>query len=315
MSFTTEVKQEVGQNILKPCCQKAELAALIQLCSSLGMNNNGMYLTVRIENASTAKRIWKLIRDQYDVKMELSVIRKMNLKKNNIYVIRATGDVRHILDDLTLLKDGMIRNHPMATLVRKDCCARAYLAGAFMASGSVNSPNKTNYHLEIATLNEKHAEYVQKLMERFLLPAKVIKRRNQFVVYLKASEKIADFLKLIGAYESLMKFEDVRIQRDYINSLTRLDNCEFANEVKTLKAGQKQLESIELLERHHRLRHLDSKLQEAARLRRENPEASLLELCELYEKETGNAISKSGMKHRLARLSELAEDLKEDGEE
>lgn len=315
MSFTTEVKQEVGMNILKPCCQKAELAALIQLCSSLGMNSNGLYLTARIENASTAKRIWKLIRDQYDVKMELSVIRKMNLKKNNIYVIRVVGDVRHILDDLTLLKDGMIRNHPLATLVRKDCCARAYLAGAFMASGSVNSPSKTNYHLEIATLNEKHAEYVQKLMERFLLPAKVIKRRNQYVVYLKASEKIADFLKLIGAYESLMKFEDVRIQRDYINSLTRLDNCEFANEVKTLKAGKKQVESIELLEKHHRLQHLDSKLQEAARLRRENPEASLLELCELYERETGNTITKSGMKHRLARLSELAENLKEDGEE
>ena len=143
------------------------------------------------------------------------------------------------------------------------------------------------------------------------LPAKQIKRRNQYVVYLKASEKISDFLRLIGAPEAVMKFEDVRIQRDYFNSLTRLDNCEFANEVKTLEACRRQLESIELLEKYHRVEHLDGKLREIIVLRKENPEANLNELCEVYEKKTGTGISKSGMRHRLARIDELAEKLKE----
>lgn len=311
MSFTTEVKSEISLNLLKPCCQKAELAALIQLCSSVGINNKGMYLTVRTENASTAKRIWKLIRESYDVKMELSIIKKMNLKKNNIYVIQVFGDTREILEDLTLLKGGSLRDHPLASIVSKECCGRAYLAGAFMASGSVNSPQKSNYHLEIATLDEKHANYILKLMSRYQLPAKQIKRRNQYVVYLKASEKISDFLRLIGAPEAVMKFEDVRIQRDYFNSLTRLDNCEFANEVKTLEACRRQLESIELLEKYHRVEHLDGKLREIIVLRKENPEANLNELCEVYEKKTGTGISKSGMRHRLARIDELAEKLKE----
>ena len=311
MSFTTDVKAEVGQNILKPCCQKAQLAALIQLCSSLGLNSQGLYLTIRTENATTVKRIWTLLKESYAPRMELSILKKMNLKKNNIYVIQVRSNVREILDDLTLLNEGTLREHPLKSIVRKDCCARAYLAGAFMASGSVNSPAITSYHLEIATLRGTHADYIQQLMLRFDLPAKQIQRRNQYVVYLKASEKISDFLRLIGAYESLMNFEDVRIQRDYINSLTRLDNCELANEVKTLEAGKKQLESIRILEENNRIEHLDYKLQEVIRLRKENPEASLLELCSLYETNTGTPISKSGMKHRLAKLNEMAEKLQQ----
>ncbi len=176
-----------------------------------------------------------------------------------------------------------------------------------MSSGSVNSPQKSNYHLEIATLQKEHAEYIQHIMERFGLPARIIQRRNQHVVYLKASEKISDFLRCVGAYDSLMNFEDMRIQRDFKNSLTRLDNCELANEVKTLEASRKQLESIEILERNDRLRFLDAKLAEAVSLRRENPDASLMELCEIYEQEKQTPISKSGMKHRLSRINELAD--------
>lgn len=314
MSFATDVKAEIGQLYLKPCCQKAQLAALIQLCSSIGLNNKGLYLNVRSENATTAKRIWTLLKEVYDPVMELSVLRKMKLKKNNIYVVQVKNNVREILEDLTLYNNGLIREHPMKSVVRKDCCARAYLAGAFMASGSVNSPQKSNYHLEIATLRSTHAEYIRELMQRFDLPAKTIQRRNQYVVYLKASEKISDFLRLSGAYESLMSFEDVRIQRDYINSLTRLDNCELANEVKTLEAGKKQLESIRILEENNRVNHLDYKLQEVIHLRKENPEASLMELCELYEMNTGTPISKSGMKHRLAKLNEMAEKLLKNNE-
>ena len=188
----------------------------------------------------------------------------------------------------------------------KECCARAYLAGAFLAAGSVNSPNKTNYHLEIATQDENLAKFIKKLMERFYLPAKVIARRNQYVVYLKSSEKIADFLKCIEATQSVFEFEDVRIQRDFMNSLTRLDNCEFANEMKTIAAGKKQCEDIEYLENYGALEFLPTKIKQVALLRKQYPEASLNELCNFYEEKYLETISKSGMRHRLNKMSEIA---------
>ncbi len=311
MSFTTEVKSEIGQNILKPCCKKAQLSALIQLCSSININNQGLSLAIKTENATTAKRIWLLLKESYDPKMELSVIKKMKLKKNNIYMIKVINKSEEILIELDLFSKGMIRSHPSYETVRKECCARAYLAGAFMASGSVNSPSKSNYHLEIATLAEDHAIFIQKIMKRFELPAKYIKRRNQHVIYLKASEKISDFMRFVGAHDSVMAFEDLRIQRDFRNSLTRLDNCEVANEVKTLEAGRRQLADIAILEEQDRIRYLDKKLQEVIELRKDLPEASLNELCDEYESRTQNTISKSGMKHRLAKISELAAKLSE----
>ncbi|MEA5018073.1 MAG: DNA-binding protein WhiA [Erysipelotrichaceae bacterium] len=309
MSFTTEVKSEIGQNILKPCCANAQLAALIQLCSTIVINNKGMHLTIKTENATTAKRIWVLIKDRYKAEMELSVIKKMKLKKNNIYVIKIDELSQTILSDIDLLQDGKFKDHPGHLIVKKECCARAYLAGAFMASGSVNSPTNSNYHLEIATLAEKHAIFIQKLMKRFDLPAKYILRRNQHVVYLKASEKISDFMRCTGAHNSVMAFEDLRIQRDFRNSLTRLDNCELANEVRSLEAGQKQLDDIKILEKNQKVQYLDHRLQEVISLRKDMPEASLNELCEEYAKRTHNMISKSGMKHRLAKISELARKL------
>ncbi|MEG0981708.1 MAG: DNA-binding protein WhiA, partial [Erysipelotrichaceae bacterium] len=130
---------------------------------------------------------------------------------------------------------------------------------------------------------------------------------NLYVVYLKASDKISDFLRCIGANEAIFTFEDSRIQRDFMNSLTRLDNCELANEMKSLAAGKKQVEDIEYIENYLGIDHLPEKLKDIAILRKENPESSLNELCEIYFEETKEVISKSGMKHRLSKIKELAD--------
>lgn len=307
MSFTTEVKQEVAQNELKDCCKRAELSALIQLCSTLSISNKGLTLLIKTENATTAKSIWKSLKDLYQVEIDLSVMKKMNLKKNNIYLIRVLNKAREILEDLGLYSTRGLLDHPLLSVVTKECCARAYLAGAFMAMGSVNAPQKSSYHLEIGTNSESHSEFIIKLMNRFDVPAKAIKRRNQHVVYVKAADKIADYLRLIGAFESLMKFEDIRIHRDFKNSLTRLDNCEVANEVKSQNAARKQLEDIEVIEKAEKLDLLDEKYQEIIALRKENPDASLNELSKEYEREKGIVMSKSGMKHRFTKIQELAD--------
>ncbi len=311
MSFTQEVKQEVAQNELRDCCKRAELSALIQFCSSLMISNRGMSLVIKTENATTAKRTLKMVKEAYRVETDLSVIKKMKLKKNNIYQIRIFGKAKEILEDLGLYSSRGLRERPLMSVVAKECCARAYLAGAFMAAGSVNSPQKANYHLEVSTNSEEHAEFLIKLMERFNLPAKRVKRRNQEVVYIKAADKISDFMRCIGASDSLMKFEDIRIQRDFKNSLIRLDNCEVANEVKTHKAAQKQLEDIELLVKTYEANRLDPRVLEIMELRKEFPEYSLNELCEEYEKKTGVLMSKSGIKHRLKKIEEAASKVRE----
>lgn len=306
MSFTTDVKKEAASNILRPCCRRAELSALIQLCSTLSISSQGMIVVVKTENATIAKRIWTMLKEEFDVECDLSVIKKMNLKKNNVYQIRILQKTREILDELGILTERGLNEHPAYKLVQKECCARAYLAGAFMAMGSVNAPTKTSYHLEIAANDLSHAQFIQKLMQRFGMPAKIITRRHQEVVYLKAADKIGDFLRCIGAHENLMKFEDVRITRDFRNNFTRLDNCEVANEMKSQEAAQKQLADIETLKACHMFDHIDDRLKEAASLRIEFPEASLNELCAEYERKNGSTISKSGMKHRFKKIQELA---------
>lgn len=307
MSFTTEVKAEIAANELRACCAKAELTALIQMCAAINFTSEGMQITVQTENANTAKRIFKMLKETYQVDTQLSVLKKMKLKKNNVYIIRVKNKAMEILRDLEILTDQGLQEHPSAKMVRKECCARAYLAGAFLAGGSVNSPNKSNYHLEISTNELSLAKFIQKLMLRFDMPAKYIRRRNQEVVYLKASDKIGDFLRCIGASEALFTFEDSRIQRDFMNSLTRLDNCELANEMKSMAAGKKQLEDIQWIENYQGLDSLPEKLQHVVNARKELPEASLNELCDFCEEEYGESISKSGMKHRLAKIKEMAE--------
>ena len=311
MSFSQEVKAEIGQNILHPCCQRAQLAAFIQLCSTLSISSGKMTLNIRIENPTTAKRIWVLLKELYGVETELSVIKKMNLKKNNIYYIRVLGEAKKILENLYLLKDGKLVHHPPAQLVKKECCARAYLAGSFLATGSVNSPQKSNYHLEMVANDEEHGQYVIRIMNRFDLPAKYIKRRNQHVAYLKQSEKISDFLRCIGAHNAVMDFENHRIQRDFKNNFIRLDNCELANEVKTLNASKKQLEDIQKIIDKGRFEMMDEKLQEIANLRIEFEDYSLIELCEEYKVQYKKEISKSGMKHRFSKIKELANMIQE----
>lgn len=312
MSFTSDVKKEISMNEMNNCCKKAQLSAFLQMSASLNFSSQGMYIKAQSENVSTAKRVFQLVKDLYHVDIELSVIKKMKLKKNNIYVIKIKNKALEILKDLDILSDEGLKEHPSNKILKKECCVRAYLSGAFLAGGSVNSPDTTNYHLEIATNSEGLAKYLCKQMNKFRMNARYIKRRNKEVVYIKASDKISDFLKCVGANDSLFAFEDARIQRDFMNSLTRLDNCELANEMKSIKAGKEQYEDIERIDNFVGLDGLPENIRRVAFLRKENPESSLNELCGLYEQEYNETISKSGMRHRLNKIKDIAQQYKYD---
>ena len=214
---------------------------------------------------------------------------------------------RKILADLGILKDGVFTHEIDESMIADDEMRRSYLRGAFLAGGSVNNPETSSYHLEIFSLYESHSEGLTKLMNEYDLNGKHLERKKGSIVYLKEAEKISDFLSLIGGYQALLKFEDVRIVRDMRNSVNRLVNCETANLNKTVSAAMKQVESIQLIDEEIGLDNLPERLREIAKLRVEHQDVSLKELGEMMS--TGT-ISKSGVNHRLRKLNEMADKIR-----
>ncbi|MGX7350937.1 sporulation regulator WhiA [Enterococcus canis] len=308
MSFAADVKKELTTLEVHREHAKAELAALIRMNGSLSIANHQFILNVQSENAAIARRIYSLLKDHYQVRSELLVRRKMKLKKNNVYIVRLKQDTQSVLADLDIMDGVVFNSHVSSEILGNAQKMRSYLRGAFMAAGSVNNPETSRYHLEIYSLYEEHNQDVCDMLNYYDLNARTLERRNGYITYLKGAEKIADFLTLIGATNSMLKFEDVRIVRDMRNSVNRLVNCETANLNKTIDAAAKQVENIAFIENTVGIEALPEKLQEIARLRLENPEVSLKELGEMLPSGT---ISKSGINHRIRKINDFAENLKE----
>jgi DNA-binding protein WhiA len=315
MSFTQEVKLEASLLEAPGEEGRAELSALIQLTSTLSIQDRQMSLMVTTENAPVSRAIYRLLRQRWpQARIEPMVRRKMNLRKNLVYILRVAGPARDILKDLGLYSARGLLDKPLKHIVSKDSCARAYLRGAFMAQGSVNSPVTSSYHLEITAANAAHADFLVDLLARFYIPAKTMVRRGRPVVYVKAAEKIGDFLRVIGTDQQLMAFENERISRDLSNNIQRLNNVDVANEVKSMAAASRQLEDIALIEQWVPEENIDEKMREAMDLRKANPEATLRELAAVYERQTGQSVSKSGLKHRFVKIHDLAEKVRERNE-
>jgi DNA-binding protein WhiA len=308
-SYASEVKKELTGLEVHPEHARVELSALIRMNGSLSLQDHHFVLTTTTENPAIARRIFSLIKQRYGMESELLVRKKMKLKKNNQYLVRLKRDTDKVLKDLGILDDtGLSINTDVTPdILNEDQRMRSYLRGAFLATGSVNNPETSRYHLEIYSLYESHNEDIAEMMNHFGLNAKTTKRRNGYIVYLKEAERIADFLQLIGATNSMLKFEDIRIVRDMRNSVNRLVNCENANINKTVAAAERQVENIKYLRDTIGLDSLPQKLQEIAVLRLDNPEVSLKELGDMVP---SGAISKSGINHRLRKINQLAEEAK-----
>mgnify|MGYP001302668092 FL=1 len=304
MSFAAQTKKELTMiEAGQACCERAELAALIRMIGTVQLTGKRIVLDVSTENAAIARRIFTLIKRQFGIQAELLVRKKMRLKKNNVYIVRVPRGVEELLKELKIVSEGfMFQPGIDASLIRKECDRRAYLRGAFLAGGSVNNPEGSSYHLEIASMYEEHCEALCNLVNRYGLNARCIERKKGFVLYMKEGEKIIDFLSLIGAHQALLKFEDVRIMRDMRNSVNRIVNCETANLNKTIGAAMRQIENIKLLEQEIGLDQLPEKLREVAIVRLQHPDLNLTEVGELLK----GRVSKSGVNHRLRKLDELA---------
>lgn len=307
MSYASQVKKELTGLKVHKDNAKAELMALIRMNGSLGIANQQMVLSVQTESPAIARRIYSLLKNFFAVESDIVVRRKMKLKKNNTYVVRLQYHVKELLTELGILDGFHIMERVPMNLLKNDLMIQSYLRGAFLAGGSVNNPETSRYHLEIYSLYEEHNEMIAEMINHFQLNARTTARRSGFIVYLKEAEKIADFLQLIGATNSMLEFENIRIVRDMRNSVNRLVNCENANMDKVANAANKQVANIQFIDQHVGLNNLPEKLRDIALTRLSHPEVSLKELGELVP---GGPISKSGVNHRLRKLNAYAEKIR-----
>ena len=193
-------------------------------------------------------------------------------------------------------------------LIDADEKKRAYLRGAFLAGGSINNPRTSSYHMEIFSSYEEHNRELNELLNSYKLNARSLERKKGFIVYIKESEKIAEFINLVGAFQALFQFEDERIVRDINNSVNRMQNCDMANMNKTVNASAKQVEDINIIEERIGLDNIDEKLRVVAEARLKYPEYPLKEIAEMIE---DGKLSKSGLNHRFRKIAKIAKELRE----
>ena len=305
MSFTAEVKDELSRvEPKRNCCSKAQLAAIVRIEGTLHISGpNRHRLEVATETAPVARIAIKLLHAVYGLKTELTVRRSV-LHKTNNYLITVPSQpaLGPALAELGILGPEGLTLGIEPGLVRRDCCAIAYLRGAFLGGGFVADPHG-DFHFELTAGSPQLAADLASLMGRFGAEAKVASRRGSYAVYLKGAEPIVTFLALVGAHRALLRTEDVRIVKSMRNDVNRLVNADLANQAKTAQAAIGQLEAIEHLAATRGLDSLPLALRELAELRLENPDLSLRELGELADP----PLSKSAVYHRVRRLEELAE--------
>lgn len=302
MSFTSEVKNEISKLNTMKTENISELSAIIR---NIGIIQENV-LKITSENASVARRIFNLIKEQYKLLPKITVRRGYNFNKNYIYILEIKQNINIILEDISVNFEST-ENIPREYIYGDEEQIRAYLRGLFLSVGSVNDPKKSRYHLEFFVDNKEYSNFVSKLLNMYYLNSKSIKKDNKYMIYIKEAEKIGDFLRILNATNALFYFEDIRIYRDHKNMTNRLNNCEQANVDKIIATASNQVRHIKVIEETGGLDLLDEKTREAAIYRLKYPEASLVELGEIITMETGNPITKSGLHHRFRKIKKLAE--------
>ena len=271
--------------------------------------NQSIGVSFTTENAAVARKVLTLIKRGFSLSTEVVVSRGRRLKKTNSYTVRVAPSqkVAHLLKRLGIIQGDTLNISQDIGVLKKVCCRRSYLRGAFLGGGSVNKP-EGDYHMELVTSNNDFAKTLVRLMKAFRLPGRMTERKSDYIIYLKGGDAIIAFLNIIGAHQALMDFESVRVIKEMRNQVNRLVNCETANLQKTVNAALRQVEMIQRIAREMGLDKLPLRLKEAAEVRLAFPEATLNELVEALD----GRISKSGLNHRLRKLERMAEELAEE---
>ena len=314
MSFSSSVKDELSRQMPGARhCQIAETAAILSLCGRVKISaSDHFWIEIHTENVAVARKYFTLLKKTFNIRTDVSIRSGVNPGRSRTYIVavREHEEALRVLQAVKLINSqgeigenlSLIRN----VVLQNACCRRAFIRGAFLAAGSISAPERF-YHFEIVCPTEPKAEQLKNIIATFDIEAKIVPRKKYYVVYIKEGSQIVDILNVMEAPVSLMELENIRIVKEMRGSVNRQVNCETANINKTVSAAVKQIEDIRFIQSVAGLSGLPESLQEMARIRLERPDATLKELGEALEPPVG----KSGVNHRLRKLSLVAEELRQ----
>ena len=293
------------------------MAAILSVCGQICISADDKYqIIVHTENVSVARKYFTLLKKTFKIEADIRIRKNTYLKKASVYrvavnshedTVRILQATKFVTPEFEITDDLSTMNH---LVVQKDCCKRAFLRGTFLAAGSISDPEKA-YHLEIVCATEERALQVQSILRELELDARIVNRKKNQVVYMKEGSQIVELLGLMEAGISLMNLENIRILKEISNNVNRKVNCETANIGKTVSAAVKQIEDIRYIETHMGFSQLSEGLEEIAVLRLQYQDATLKELGEMLNPPVG----KSGVNHRLRKLSRIADELRTNKED
>jgi DNA-binding protein WhiA len=310
MSFSLDVKNEASRNLPKKrCCELAEIAGFMRIAGSIKLSGKGrMGVTMVTQNPAITRHIKTLFTKCYGISVDLMVGEGGFNKNRHLYelvvtpenngqqILRESG-ILNVREGSNYISEGIDEN-----IIKSKCCKKRYLKGLFLGGGTMSDPAK-GYHFEISTHSQILANDIRKLINSFVdLHARISKRKDSYVVYVKDSEQIKDILNIIDAHSQLLKFENVRIYKEVRNKTNRINNCEYANMDKMLSAANKQIQAIEHIKSKVGIDSLPGKLLDTALVRLNNPQASLMEIGEMLDP----PIKKSSVYHRLKQIEEIS---------
>jgi len=310
MTFSKDTKDELAHIVPdKNCCVLAEIAGFIRVCGTIKLMGGGKFKVVlTTEHNAVARHYKTLIKAYFDVDPTVEIGRSQAINKGKVYlmslgpeelseqILRETG-ILMLRGGMNYISDGIYEG-----LIKTKCCRKAYLRGLFLGTGTMSNPEK-GYQFEIVCDSEILAGDVKRLINGFIdIHAKVVVRKGQYVVYIKAASQILDILAIMGAHTQYFSFEDIRMKKELVNRANRIQNCDQANIDKTVMASEKQISDIRTVITHGGMDILPKKLREIALLRLENPDASMTEIGAMLDP----PLKKAGVNNRFARIAELA---------
>ena len=293
MTFTTRIKDEITKDISNINENRIELLAYLKYTSIISDNK----ISLLIENARVARYIFKLLKINYNININLTIRTQKRFKIQKIFILYFSEKIELIKEEIEEISKNIINNSNEEII--------AFLKGVFLSCASINDPSKSKYHLEYLIENEEDALIINNLLLKLRFHSKIIRRDKGYMVYIKISEEISDFIKMLGAINSLFYYEDIRIYRDHKNMVNRLNNCEQANMEKSMKTCNEQLDNIRYLRENDLIDLLDDKIKLVINYREKYPETTLNELANIISIETETSITKSGINHYFRKIKDL----------
>ncbi len=293
MTYTTRIKEEVTSTIPSDIDARILLLSYLKY-ASIEENNR---LKIYIENANVARYIFKLIKITYNIDINLTIRTQKKFKIKKIFILSIKEKIDIITNDIKELNKNILDSSYEEIV--------SFLRGTFLCTGSINDPSKSKYHLEFLVDNKEDANLINTLLIKLKFNSKIIRRDKGFMVYIKISEEISDFIKLLGATNSLFYYEDIRIYRDHKNMVNRLNNCEQANIEKSMKTSKEQIDNINYLKENDLIDLLDDKIKMVILYKEKYPETTMNELAKIISMETETDITKSCINHYFRKIKEI----------